>query len=58
MQNTELLLKELTLKKMRAAFRRGNLQNAGMPEHGIPQIWLSDGPHGLRKQAGRATTWG
>ena len=23
-----------------------------MPRHGIPALWLSDGPHGVRKQAG------
>ena len=40
---------------MRPAFRRGNLQNAGYAPTRHPQIWLSDGPHGLRKQAGRAT---
>ncbi len=23
-----------------------------LPEYGVPSLWLSDGPHGLRKQAG------
>lgn len=29
-------------------------KSRGMPQHGIPQMWLSDGPHGVRKQAGES----
>lgn len=55
MQNTELLLKELTLEEKCALLSGAEtFKTRGMPEHGIPQIWLSDGLHGLRKQAGES----
>ena len=55
MQNTELLLKKLTLEEKCALLSGAEtFKTRGMSEHGIPQIWLSDGPHGLRKQAGES----
>lgn len=29
-------------------------KSRGMPQHGIPQMWLSDGPRGVRKRAGES----
>ena len=32
----------------------GTFKTRSLPRRGVPELWLSDGPHGLRKQAGAA----
>ena len=43
----------LTLEQKCALLSGGDtFQTRALPQCGIPSIWLSDGPHGVRKQAG------
>ena len=46
-------IRSLTLKQKCALLSGGDtFQTRALPSCGIPSIWLSDGPHGVRKQAG------
>ncbi|EFB74453.1 glycoside hydrolase family 3 C-terminal domain-containing protein [Subdoligranulum variabile] len=47
--------RQLTLEQKCALLSGGStFQTRALPGCGIPAIWLSDGPHGVRKQAGPA----
>ncbi|MBP5254161.1 MAG: glycoside hydrolase family 3 C-terminal domain-containing protein [Lachnospiraceae bacterium] len=51
----EKKLKELNLEEKAALLAGGaTFASRGLPKHDIPSFLLSDGPHGLRKQAGAA----
>ena len=55
MPDTKTLLQQLSLEQKCALLSgAATFQTRGLPQFGIPAIWLSDGPHGLRKQAGPA----
>ncbi len=49
------LLRTLTLEQKCALLSgAATFKTRALPQYGIPALWLSDGPHGVRKQAGPA----
>ena len=53
--NVQQTIKALSLEQKCALLSGADtFRSRGLPQYGIPAIWLSDGPHGLRKQAGES----
>ena len=54
-QRWSKILAALTLEEKCALLSGAEtFKTRAMPRHGIPALWLSDGPHGVRKQAGES----
>ena len=54
MKHPEILQKLSLEQKFALLSDKNTWQTQDYPKQGVPAIWLSDGPNGLRKQAGAA----